>query len=60
MEVLSRLLEKVVDAGEVSLHPQCDDPRIMHLLFANDLLIFTNGSRSSLRGVRNVLMEFKL
>lgn len=60
MEVLSSLLEKAVEAGDIRLHPLCDDPRITHLLFADDLLIFTDGSNHSLRGVRKVLAEFKL
>lgn len=59
MEVLSSLLEKAVDAGHIRLHPNCDDPRITHLLFADDLLIFTDGSHHSLRGVKEVLAEFK-
>lgn len=59
METLSQLLENAVSAGEIRLHPHCHDPRITHLLFADDLLIFSDGSRHSLTGIRKVLSVFK-
>lgn len=59
MEALSRLLEEAVNRGEIRLHPMCHEPRITHLLFADDLLIFSDGSRHSLTGIKKVLSSFK-
>ncbi|XP_024009969.1 uncharacterized protein LOC112085166 [Eutrema salsugineum] len=59
MEVLSKLLENAVDNDLVRLHPQCENPRITHLLFADDLLVFSDGSKHSLDGIKQVMLEFK-
>lgn len=59
MEALSRLLEKAVDDGDIRLHPKCHDPRITHLLFADDLLVFSDGSRHSISGIKKVISVFK-
>ena len=50
MEVLSNLIVKAARAGRIRPHPKCSDPELTHLLFADDLLIFSNGSRWSLGG----------
>ncbi|XP_009119509.1 uncharacterized protein LOC103844475 [Brassica rapa] len=59
MEVLSKLLEKAVDLGHIRLHASCFTPRITHLLFADDLLVFSDGSRHSISGVKAVMTGFK-
>lgn len=59
MELLSRLLEQAVEAGDIRLHPRCHDPRVTHLLFADDLLVFSDGSRHSITGVKKVLSTFR-
>ncbi|KAL0802799.1 hypothetical protein Bca101_057975 [Brassica carinata] len=46
-------------AGRIKLHPKCEDPLVTHLLFADDLLLFSDGSRESLAGTSSVMMEFK-
>ncbi|XP_013624393.1 PREDICTED: uncharacterized protein LOC106330483 [Brassica oleracea var. oleracea] len=48
MEVLSKLLEKAVGQGAIKVHPKCAEPLISHMLFADDLLVFSDGSRHSL------------
>lgn len=48
MEVVSKLLERAVDAGNLRLHLTCFNPRITHLLFADDLLVFLDGSKHSI------------
>lgn len=60
MEVLSKLLENASQANQLRLHPKCSEPRVTHLLFADDLLVFSDGSRHSLTGITSVLKEFKL
>ncbi|KAL0795647.1 hypothetical protein Bca101_067024 [Brassica carinata] len=59
MEVLSKTLEKASLDGRIILHPKCEDPRVTHLLFADDLLVFSDGSRTSLEGIAAVMLEFK-
>lgn len=41
------------------LHPKCKDPKVTHILFANDLLLFSDGSQTSLARISSVMMEFK-
>lgn len=59
METLSKLLEAAVVHGKVRLHPQCANPLITHLLFADDLLVFSDGSRHSITGIMDVMQQFK-
>lgn len=59
MEALSHLLEEAVASGQIRLHPNCLEPKVTHLLFADDLLVFSDGSRHSITGIRRVLSVFK-
>lgn len=59
MEVASKLLEQAVDNGNIRLHPGCVEPRVTHLLFADDLLVFSDGSRHSISGIKRVMSSFR-
>lgn len=59
MEVLSRFLEHAAGQGKIRLHPLCSSPLVTHLLFADDLLVFSDGSRHSLTGIAEVMKQFK-
>ncbi|XP_013639673.1 PREDICTED: uncharacterized protein LOC106344925 [Brassica oleracea var. oleracea] len=59
MEALSKLLDQAVEAGGLRLHPSCQEPRVTHLLFADDLLVFLDGSRHSITSIKKVLTTFK-
>ncbi|KAG7568298.1 Reverse transcriptase domain [Arabidopsis thaliana x Arabidopsis arenosa] len=59
MEVLSKLLESAASLGKIRLHPLCFSPQVTHLLFADDLLVFSDGARHSLSGVAEVMLQFK-
>lgn len=41
-------------------HPSCEEPLITHLSFADDVLVFFDGSEESLRGILEILEEFKV
>lgn len=41
------------------MHPNCHEPRITHLLFADNLLVFSDGSRHSISGIKKVPSVFK-
>ncbi|KAG7541208.1 Reverse transcriptase zinc-binding domain [Arabidopsis thaliana x Arabidopsis arenosa] len=59
MEVLSKLLDAAASNGHFRLHPLCSSPRVTHLLFADDLLVFNDGARHSLSGIAEVMRQFK-
>lgn len=59
MEVFGNLLNKNVDRGEIGLHPLGLNPRISHLCFADDILIFLDGEVSSLQGLNSTLETFE-
>lgn len=59
MEVFSRLLNKAQLEDKFALHPLCVFPRIIHSLFAHDLLVFFDKSCTSVVGIKDVMSTFK-
>lgn len=59
MNVLSLMLNKAANAGSFAYHHDCSHLQLTHLCFADDLLIFLEGSVDSLVGVLEVLKEFE-
>lgn len=59
MEVLSRMLDKAEIDGSFRLHPLCSSPKLTHLLFADDLLVFFDGTSASTDGIKAVMNQFK-
>ncbi|XP_010419047.1 PREDICTED: uncharacterized protein LOC104704705 [Camelina sativa] len=59
MNVLSAMLNKAAENGHFQYHPGCEDVKLTHLFFADDLLIFLEGSMDSLRGVMTILETFE-
>lgn len=43
----------------VRLHSSCQVPLATHLSFADDVLVFFDGSEDSLRGILNIMEDFK-
>ncbi|XP_074266088.1 uncharacterized protein LOC141588551 [Silene latifolia] len=58
MEVLSRLLRRLHRAPNFSYHPKCVQLNLTHLVFADDLLVFTRGDLPSVKAVANCLELF--
>ncbi|CAN1132905.1 LINE-1 retrotransposable element ORF2 protein [Linum perenne] len=58
MEVLHALLDRVGDL--IPFHPRCKKLKIRHVCFADDLLIFTNGSVQGVSAIHQVLHSFYL
>lgn len=58
MEVFSKLLDTAADEGRIGFHPRCKSIKLTHLCFADDLFLFTNGSKESLVAILEVLNTF--
>lgn len=59
MNVLSHMLNKAAAENQIGYHPRCKNILLTHLCFADDLLVFTDGSRRSIEGVLKVFEEFQ-
>lgn len=59
MNCLSYMLNKAAAQGRIKYHKNCDSMKLTHLSFADDLLIFIDGSIESLQSVLQVLHEFE-
>lgn len=56
--VLSKLLNKAAVEGKIGFHPRCKEVNLSHLSFADDIVVFTNGTPDSLEGTLEVFEEF--
>ncbi|XP_048634841.1 uncharacterized protein LOC125608411 [Brassica napus] len=59
INTLSQKLNEAAQSGLIGYHPNCKDSNLTHLCFADDLLIFTDGSITSVQGVLQVLSDFE-
>ncbi|XP_031392260.1 uncharacterized protein LOC116204310 [Punica granatum] len=58
MDVFSNLLDTIVVEGRIDFHSRCKPLKLTHLCFADDLFLFTNGSKESIIAIMNVLNTF--
>ena len=58
MNVLSQMLDKAAERKEISYHPRCQNIQLTHLCFADDLLVFTDGTKRSIEGILRIFEEF--
>lgn len=58
MEVLLRKIDKAVQDRKFKLHPRCSTISLTHLCFADDLMVFVEGSKESVEGALSVFDEF--
>lgn len=59
MDVLSKKLDEGVMNQAFRIHSSCEAPLITHLSFADDVLIFFDGTQESLLGILAILEDFK-
>lgn len=59
MNILSHMLNRAARQNGFKYHSQCKSTKLTHLSFAYDLLIFIDGSISSVQHVLQVLKEFE-
>lgn len=58
MECLSRLLKSRYEAGDIGYHPRTEELKISHLMFADDVMVFFDGTSNSLHGIAECLDDF--
>lgn len=58
MNVLSHKLDKAAKEKKFMLHPRCQTLSLTHLCFADDLMVFVEGTKSSIEGVLSVFEGF--
>lgn len=59
MNCLSVLLNKGAEEGKFGYHHNCKETKLTHLCFADDLMIFMEGTPHSVSGVLEILKEFE-
>ncbi|KAL0386178.1 UNVERIFIED_CONTAM: hypothetical protein Sradi_3012100 [Sesamum radiatum] len=55
----SRLIKRNTSNFEFNFHPKCEKLKITHLLFADDLMLFSRGDLPSIRILMECLWEFR-
>lgn len=60
MNYLSLMLNQSAEDNKIKYHPKCNAMKLTHLSFADDLLIFIDGSIESVQSVLQVLREFEM
>lgn len=58
MNVLSKMIDEAAAKGEIGYHPRCKNMDLTHLCFADDLMIFADGTRKSIEGILKVFDTF--
>lgn len=58
MNVLSRKIDKAAKEKKFKFHPRCKSLSLTHLCFADDLMVFVEGSKKSVEGALSVFNEF--
>lgn len=58
MESMSRLLLSRYESGSIGYHPRTQDLKISHLMFADDVMVFFDGTSNSLHGIAECLDDF--
>lgn len=59
MNVLGHMLNRGAEENQFGYHHRCSRLRLTHLCFADDLLLFAEGSPRSVAGVLSILDQFK-
>lgn len=58
MNVLSRLIDEAAREGRIGFHPKCKNIDLTHLCFADDLMIFADGTKNSIVEILRVFDAF--
>ena len=58
MQVLSKLLDRAAVEKRMGYHPYCKELNLTHICFADDVLVFSDGKKESVKGILDVFQEF--
>lgn len=58
MNVLSKMIDEAAGKGEIGYHPKCKNIDLTHLCFADDLMVFADGTKKSIEGIVTVFEKF--
>ena len=58
MEAFSRLLLSRFESGQIGYHPMTSEVKLTHLMFADDVMVFFDGSPNSLHEISDCLDDF--
>src|SRR6185295_4930183 len=59
MEILSRLIRKETRSLPFRFHKNCEETRLTHLIFADDIVLFCRGDVGSVRVLTSCLERFR-
>ena len=59
MEALSRSLSAAAHSQEFQFHPKCEEIRLTHLSFADDIFHFSRGTKASVQVMMGELVKFE-
>lgn len=60
MHVLSKMLDKSAAEHRMGYHPKCKSLSLTHLSFADDILVFSDGSTRSIESIMDVFKQFEI
>lgn len=60
MNVLSMMIDKAAVEKKIGYHPKCKQIQLTHLCFADDLMVFVDGKRSSIEGIVRIFDQFAM
>lgn len=58
MNVLSHLLDRAASRKVIGYHARCQNIMLTHLSFADDLLVFSDGTKRSIENVLKIFEDF--
>ncbi|KAL0461952.1 UNVERIFIED_CONTAM: hypothetical protein Slati_0082800 [Sesamum latifolium] len=59
MDFFSRMIKRKTSNSEFNFHPKCEKLKITHILFADDLMLFSRGDLRSVNILMECLQEFR-
>lgn len=57
MNVLSKMIDEAAVLGKIGYHPRCKNIELTHLCFADDLMVFADGTKRLVEDILRVLMN---
>lgn len=59
-ECFSHKIDRAVGERKFKFHPRCKSISLTHLCFADDLMVFVEGTKESIEGALSLFDEFEV